>query len=109
MKIFTKKRIWPGIAVVCLAAIVFFVYLNREYVLQIPIGCGAKAKLLCSGIFASGREEASVLNEDVAFHPLFKMLKPKIDYKEKSVTVSLLDLGLFKKKAIYHDLSLIHI
>jgi len=103
MKIFTKKRIWLGIAVVFLAAIVFFGYTNREYVLQFPIGCGAKAKLLCSGIFESGREEASVLNEDVAFHPLFKMLKPKIDYKEKSVTVSLWNLGLFKKKAIYHD------
>jgi len=33
MKIFTKKRIWLGIAVVFLAAIVFFGYTNREYVL----------------------------------------------------------------------------
>jgi CubicO group peptidase (beta-lactamase class C family) len=103
MKFFTRKRVWIGIAVLILALVVYAGYAKREYIQQFPIGCGAKAQLLCSGIFVSGRDEASVLNEDVAFHPLFKMLKPKLDYKEKSVTVSLLGLGLFKKKAIYHD------
>jgi CubicO group peptidase (beta-lactamase class C family) len=103
MKFFTKKRIWLGIIVFVLAVAVYFGYTNREYVQQLPIGCGAKAELLCSGIFVSGRDEASVLSEDVAFHPLFKLFKPKIDYNEKSATVSLWGLGLFKKKAIYHD------
>jgi hypothetical protein len=103
MKFFAKKRVWIGIAVLILALVVYVGYTKREYIQQFPIGCGAKAQLLCSGIFISGRDEASVLSEDVAFHPLFKMLKPKIDYKEKSVTVSLLGLGLFKKKAIYHN------
>ncbi len=103
MKFFTKKRIWLAIVILLFAAAVYFGYTNRESVQQLPIGCGAKAELLCSGIFVSGRGEASVLSEDVGFHPLFKMLKPKIDYQEKSVTVSLWGLGLFKKKAIYHD------
>jgi hypothetical protein len=103
MKFFTKKRIWLGIVILVLAVAVYFGYRNREYIQQLPIGCGAKAELLCSGIFVSGRDEASVLSEDVAFHPLFKLFKPKIDYNEKSVTVSLWGLGLFKKKAIYHD------
>lgn len=103
MKLFTRKRIWRGILILVLAAAVYFGYTNREYVQQLPIGCGAKAELLCSGIFVSGREEASVLSEDVAFHPLFKLLKPKVDYQEKSVTVSLWGLGLFKKKAIFND------
>jgi len=103
MKIFTRKRIWRGILVLALAAAVYFGYTNRELVQQFPIGCGAKAELLCSGIFVSGRQEALVLSEDVAFHPLFKLLKPKIDYQEKSVTVSLWGLGLFKKKAVYLD------
>jgi len=103
MKFFTKKRVWLGIAVLILALVAYVGYTKREYIQQFPIGCGAKAQLLCSGIFISGRDEASVLSEDVAFHPLFKRLKPKIDYKEKSVTVSLLGLGLFKKKAIYHN------
>lgn len=103
MKFFSKKRIWLGIVILVLAVAVYFGYRNREYIQQLPIGCGAKAELLCSGIFVSGRDEASVLSEDVAFHPLFKLFKPKIDYNEKSVTVSLWGLGLFKKKAIYHD------
>jgi len=103
MKFFTKKRIWLGITVILLAALAFFVYANREYIQQLPIGSGAKAKLLCSGIFVSGRDADSVLNVDVAFHPLFKLLKPRIDYQQKSVTVSLLGLGLFKKKAIWRD------
>jgi len=103
MKFFSKKRVWMGIAVLIPALVAHVGYANREYIQQLPIGRGAKAKLLCSGIFVSGRDEASVLSEDVAFHPLFKMLKPKIDYKEKSVTVSLLGLGFFMKKAIYHN------
>ena len=103
MKFLTKKRVWIGIAVLILAIVVFVGYAKREYIQQLPIGCGAKAQLLCSGIFVSGRDEASVLSEDVAFHPLFKMLKPKINYKEKSVAVSVLGLGLFNKKAIFHN------
>jgi hypothetical protein len=101
MKFFTKRRVWLGVIVIVLAVLVYFGYTNRESFQQIPIGCGFKAKILCSGVFVAGRDPQSVISEDIGFHPLFKLVKAKIDNNEKSVTASFLGLGLFKKKAIY--------
>ena len=76
-------------------------YANREQVQQLPIGCGAKAKILCDGLFLSGRDEAVLLAEDLGFHPLFKLLKPRVDRDKKTVSVSFLGTGLFKKTAVF--------
>lgn len=97
----TKKRIVRTIVVLLLAAGAYFGYQNREYVQQLPIGVGVKAKFLCSGIFVSGRDEASLLAEDLGFHPVLKLLKHKVDYQEKSVTAWFSPLHLFKKKAVF--------
>jgi CubicO group peptidase (beta-lactamase class C family) len=99
----TKKRIVRSIIVLVIVAGAYFGYKNREYVEKLPIGVGVKAKFLCSGIFVSGRDEASVLAEDVGFHPVLKLIKHKVDYQEKSVTAWFSPLRLFKKKAVFLD------
>ncbi|MEL6489203.1 MAG: serine hydrolase [Cyanobacteria bacterium J06621_3] len=60
-----------------------------------------KAKILCSGIFVSGRSEASVLSEDLAADGLWPLrsLQTTIDHKAQTVTVSL--LGRFKSVALH--------
>jgi CubicO group peptidase (beta-lactamase class C family) len=98
-----RRRIVLSLVVLLLAAGAYFGYQYREYIQQLPIGVGVKAKFLCSGIFVSGRDEASVLAEDVGFHPLLKIIKHKVDFQEKSVTAWLTPLRLFKKKAVYLD------
>lgn len=60
-----------------------------------------KAKLLCAGIFVSGRTARSLLTEDLAVNTLapLRALTSKIDYEQKTVTVSL--LGLCRRTALY--------
>ncbi len=101
-KIFNRKRVVIGLVVVFLFAAIFS-YKNREYLQQLPIGAAFKAKTLCSAVFVSGRDPATVERDDIAFSPLFKLFKAKIDREKKSVTCSLLGIGLFEKKAIYLD------
>ena len=98
-----KKRIRRGLVVVVLAALVVVGYAKREYFGQLPIGCAFKAKAVCAGVFVQGRDPDIVAREDVGFNPLFKLFAAKVDRGEKSVTCSLLGLGLFKKKAIAVD------
>jgi CubicO group peptidase (beta-lactamase class C family) len=95
-----KKRVHRTLIAVVLAAVVFIVYAKREYILQLPIGCAFKAKAVCAGVFIQGRDPGVVAVEDVGFNPLFKFFKAKINRGEKSVTCSVLGLGLFRKKAI---------
>jgi CubicO group peptidase (beta-lactamase class C family) len=102
MKIFNKKRVVLGLIVIFIF-IAIFGYKNREYVQQLPIGCAFKAKALCSAVFVSWRDPSVTEREDIGFSPVFKLFKAKIDRAEKSVTCSLLGIGLFEKKAIYVD------
>ena len=60
-----------------------------------------KAKLLCSGIFVCGRDEATILKEDLAVGALvvLRLLRSVVDYEKKTVTVSF--LGMCKQVALY--------
>ncbi|MEL7223472.1 MAG: serine hydrolase [Cyanobacteria bacterium J06576_12] len=60
-----------------------------------------KAKLLCSGIFVSGRDKLALLQEDLAVGSLapLRLLSSKVDFENKTVTVSF--LGGFKRVALY--------
>ena len=100
MKIFNRKRVALGLIVI-LAIAAFFGYKNKEYIQQLPIGSAFKAKALCAAVFVSGRDPVTTEREDIGFSPLFKLYKAKIDRGEKSVTCSLLGIGLFEKKAVY--------
>jgi len=95
-------RIILILLVLLVAAGVYFVVKN-QYLQQMPIGTGSKAKIMCSSVFLSGRDPAVVEAEDLGFHPLFKIFKTKVDYEAKSVTCSLLGTGLFKSTAVYRD------
>ncbi len=101
MKLLTKKRILIGVLAVIVLLISYLVYDNYYIFKQAPIGAGMKAKVLSSGVFVSKRDPQSVINEDLSFHPLFGLIKTKIDYEKKSVTATM--LGLFKKRAIYRE------
>jgi len=60
-----------------------------------------KAKLLCSGIFVSGREASALLSEDLAVDDLapLRLLHSSVDFQQKTVTVSC--FGGFKRTALY--------
>jgi len=103
MKVFTGKRIILGFIFILFAAALYAGYTKREYIQQLPIGCAFKAKTLCAAVFVSGRDPGVVEREDMGFNPLFKLFKANIDRNEKSVTCSLLGVGLFEKKAIHVD------
>jgi hypothetical protein len=102
MKIFNRKKVVLGLIVILVVAAVFG-YKNKEYIQQLPIGSAFKTKALCAAVFVSGRDPVTTEREDIGFNPIFKIFKAKIDRAEKSVTCSLLGLGLFEKKAIYVD------
>jgi CubicO group peptidase (beta-lactamase class C family) len=66
--------------------------------ISFPIATGYGAKVLCSGVFVSGRNEQAIIAEDLDFFPV-NCAKCKIDFKDSSATCSL--LGLATHKAIY--------
>lgn len=67
------------------------------------IGTAYKAKILCSGIFVSGRDPESVLNQDLGADDLalLKCFHAEIDYDEQSVSATC--LGFAKRKAIFRQ------
>lgn len=62
-----------------------------------------KAKLLCSGIFVSGRKADALLTEDLAVDELapLRALSSQVNYERKTVTVSC--LGGFRSMAVYRS------
>jgi len=99
LKNFTIKRICFGIFIILVLAIAYFVFSNLDLIKAAPIGAGYKAKILCSGIFVSFRDEESILSEDLSYPPDMNIINAKVDYENKSVTASV--FGIIKKKAIY--------
>ena len=96
------KRIVLASFFLILAAAVYFVVKN-QYLAQMPIGTGSKAKILASSVFLSGRDPAVVEAEDLGFHPLFRIFKARVDMENKRVTCSLLGTGLFSSTAVYRE------
>jgi CubicO group peptidase (beta-lactamase class C family) len=67
-----------------------------------PIGNGFVAKYLCSSTFISNRNPETVFAEDISpVNPLAKMVKYKINSRNKSVTAG--SFGLFEMTAIYRE------
>jgi len=66
----------------------------------LSIGSGHKAKVLCSDVFVSKRDPASILREDLAGdYQGNRYFQTKIDYEDRSVTAS--SFGLAKRKAVF--------
>ena len=91
------------VALCVTAAAGIFVYLNRDYLKVIPIGCAYKAKALCAGLFVQGLPRQTIEAEDANFDPAFALMRASVDEKKKSVTCSLLGLGLFARTAMYFE------
>jgi CubicO group peptidase (beta-lactamase class C family) len=69
----------------------------------LSVGSAYKAKTVCSAVFLSGREPASVLAEDVHAENLHLLdaFRTTIDHEKRSVTASL--SGLFRRTAVYRE------
>ena len=96
-----KKRIFSALGgAAVLSTLVFGFYLWKAAL----IVSGFKAKCLCSDVFVSGRDAASVLAEDLqpvgALYPL-RFDDAKIDYERRTVTASV--KGFAERKAVYRD------
>jgi len=70
----------------------------RKY---ISIAAAYKAKILCSGVFISGRTHQTVLREDLEVEDLsyLRFISTDVDLANKQVIASF--LGLVKRKAVY--------
>ena len=66
--------------------------------ISFPVATGYGAKVLCSAVFVSGRNENDVRAQELEFVPL-NVASYKVDYKDSSVTCTL--FGFAKRKAIY--------
>jgi CubicO group peptidase (beta-lactamase class C family) len=101
MAFLKKKRTILGVVLFVLVAALAFAFIKLNLAAQLRIGVGWKAQILCSGVFVSGRDAAPVLREDVAVHPILKLIGAKVDYEKKEVRASF--LGLIKNRSIYHQ------
>ncbi len=78
------RKIIIAILVVLVAAIGYGVYYVDT---ALPIGNGYAAKYVCSQVFIDGRDPAYVFQYEVKpTNPLFSLVSPKVDYKNKTVT-----------------------
>lgn len=69
----------------------------------LAIGSAYKAKTVCSAIFVSGRDEASVLEEDVHAGHLSRLdpIDIKIDHENRTVTASV--YGMVSRTAVFRE------
>lgn len=64
----------------------------------LPIAHGYNAKMLCSCVFVSQRQDSACIKEDLAGYDL---IQKEINYSEKMVYASF--YGLFKRRAVYRE------
>lgn len=89
-----------GIALAALGAVIAVAHYGSKLV---AIGTAYTAKTLCSGVFVSHRDPASVLGTDLSpdVHPILRLVDASTDRDARQVTASL--FGLAQRKAIYRD------
>lgn len=93
------RRILLFLAAFVLAAGGYTVYYLSRVA---PVGAGYYAKVLCSGVFVSGRDPAEIVDVDLALdHPMASRLAVDVDRDERIVTVSL--AGLYKSVAVFRE------
>ncbi len=71
----------------------------RTLLRSAPIGTGYAAKMLCSGVFVSGRQPDSLWNEDLELMRN-NMIRGRVNYEEKSVDAYVFGF-LFRQTALY--------
>ena len=88
----------------CIGILIVLVSFGAYYLQRMAlIGTAYKAKLLCSGVFISGRNKDSLLTRDLLADDLsvLRLIHADVDYNERSVTASI--FGLAKRKAIFRQ------
>lgn len=95
-----NKKIILLITLILIAAI--GIHYSISYIRIAKIGAGYKAKVLCSGIFISGRTPGDIIENDLNI-PILDYFDYEIDYIEKSVTVSILWDLLSRKASFLSD------
>ena len=97
-----KRKILLALAALLLAVLSIAAWQVYPF---LPVGSAYKAKIVCSAVFLSGRDEASVLNEDVhADSGLLRVLDffdVEVDHENKSVTSSF--YGLVSRTAVFRE------
>jgi len=71
----------------------------RTLIRSAPIGTGYAAKMLCTGVFVSGRQPDSLWNEDLELMRN-NLIRGRVDYEKKSVDSYIFGF-LFKQTAVY--------
>jgi CubicO group peptidase (beta-lactamase class C family) len=104
----TVKRWWTILLGIMLAATAGGGYQLWQLA---PMGAAYKAKILCSSVFVSQREPASVLNADLSadVHPLLRWVEARVDGADRTTRASL--FGLRERVAVYrerHGCALVH-
>lgn len=94
-----SKHILLGASAVLLLAVAFALY----YVSSLASGgAGYGAKVMCAGVFVSGRSPDSIRTGELAFdHPATKLLKLEIQREQRSATATF--AGLVSRTAYFRD------
>jgi CubicO group peptidase (beta-lactamase class C family) len=91
----SRKKVVRVIAGLVVVVVLVAVYAGSK---AFPIATGYGSKILCSGIFVSGRAEKDIIREDLNFWPV-NLATFEVNYKDSSVSTAL--FGFAKKKAIF--------
>jgi Beta-lactamase len=85
------------------ASVVFLAGASLAFIAYVaPSGTGYQAKILCSGVFVSGRDPQTILREEFAgLHPLMALIDTEIDREAGEVRAALLGLGT--RRAFWRD------
>lgn len=91
-------KLFRRVILISVAAIVsYFIYYAW---VSLPVATSYAAKVVCSAVFISERNEKSVINDDLDFFPV-SFSHVDVDRENKVVSTSV--FGLAKRKAIYRD------
>ncbi len=96
-----KNLAWWLMLIIAIVVVVITGFAGHYLWQVVLIGAAYKAKIICSGVFVSGRDPNSLLNEELAGGnlSLLEYLKMDIDHQGKSATASIMCLA--KRKAVF--------
>lgn len=95
-----KRRVLQVVGLLAAVSVGAALVLAHQWV---AIGTAYEAKLLCSGVFVSGRTPESLLAADLSLDEfaIFRRASTDVDRQTRTVTVDL--FGLAPQRAVYHD------
>lgn len=101
-----KKLLLPGIIILVIVATGILLSRAISYdaltlLKSAPIGTGFTAKILCSGVFVSGRQTESLWKEDLELMRN-NLIRGRVNFEDKSTEAYILGF-LYKRKAVYRE------